>query len=213
MDPASSTSGPRPTSSQYLNEVRTMLAGVPPGHRRTMMDFWGVMRGGFDELDDHIRTLQAQVRTLQGAPQPVEADRPSTSGTVNDLRGQLQDALDQDARAQADVSETAENIWDLDPAWVTRLLKEHRSLARGGPLGCWESNSTAAHPNGYCKINLRNTNRPGRNPNRIKIGCQPFSHQLAIVAKGLGQSLLITCDGEYEVCRAEKPKVCPLMHE
>ncbi len=59
-----------------------------------------------------------------------------------------------------------------------------------------------AHPNGYQKINLRNTPQPLGDltqPGRT-IGSQPFVHQIAIVAQGNGPLLRATAEGQgYEV--------------
>lgn len=164
-----------------------MLQALPPQHRNTLHEFWRQVRHGFDDLDE-------QIRVLQHDPQPRPASRPSTSASVNNLREEFQVALDNEALQQQEASRTVEKIWDLDPTWVHNNLTKTRVVS--GAFGCWTSSNVEAHPSGYGKVNLRNTKRPGTNE---KIGCQPFIHQLAIVAKGQGQNLLNTQGGQYEV--------------
>lgn len=118
---------------------------------------------------------------------------------MDDQRSQYAHALETAGLQAPSVSATLEQVWDLDPAWVLGRLQERRSpsLEAGSELGCWLSEKEPSHDAGYTKMNLRNTLRPGGSG--VLIGCQPWLHQLAVIAGGRGACLLNTTDGSHEV--------------
>jgi hypothetical protein len=159
------------------------MMALPPELQQTLSQF----------LRDTARVFNEEVLRVHTTP----AARPSTSSTVNAMRVEYENAL-QAVGLVEEVSDTVEKIWDLDPSWAEQILKQHKSpFLSQTELGCWLSVNRPSHPNGYSKINLRNTQRPGRTTELI--GCQPYLHQLAIVAGGRGVQLLSTCRGNYEV--------------
>src|SRR5215471_2946554 len=149
--------------------------------------------------------LQAAKANLQAAEEVLgnvlnqtpasSASRPKTSASENQLRFEMQVLMDMEFASLNEASETIENIWDLDPGWVRGKLSDDRELEaehedpRWQQLDCWMRRVDTTHQYGYTKVNLRNTFRPGTSK---KINCQPFRHQLAVVASGLGQNLLRT---------------------
>jgi hypothetical protein len=141
-------------------------------------------------LENEVQQLQSS--SSSSAP---SVPRPTTASSVQSVRENIDQALRDSGLSLTEISYTLEQIYDLDPAWVRSVLENQRTML--DPLGCWLSNTASAHPRGYTKLNLRNTKRPD-DPMR-KIGCQPFFHQLAIVAKGEGAQLLNTATSEYEV--------------
>ena len=151
-----------------------------------------------NELQTAKANLQAAEKALGNAlkQSPASsASRPRTSDSVNELRFDMQHMMDMEFACLHETSTTIESIWDLDPGWVRSKLSGDRELAteqenpRWHELGCWMRRVDTTHQYGYTKVNLRNTFRPGTSQ---KIDCQPFRHQLAVVASGLGQNLLCT---------------------
>jgi hypothetical protein len=162
------------------------MMALSPELQQTLSQFLRDTAQVFNDLDEEA--LRAHT---------TPAARPSTSSTVNAMRVEYENAL-QAVGLVEEVSDTVEKIWDLDPSWAEQILKQHKSpFLSQTELGCWLSVNRPSHPNGYSKINLRNTRRPGRTTELI--GCQPYLHQLAIVAGGRGVQLLSTCRGNYEV--------------
>ncbi|RWQ91516.1 zinc-binding loop region of homing endonuclease, partial [Paecilomyces variotii] len=56
----------------------------------------------------------------------------------------------------------------------------------------WLTSDNRAHEYGYTKVNLRNIYYPDNRTEKINV--QPFRYQLAVVASGYGQNLLLTSD-------------------
>jgi hypothetical protein len=153
-----------------------------------------------------MNALDDQIHRLEAASVPSTASRPDTSATVNERREDVTRNLVQSGLENSSAGEVVETIWDLDPVWVMGLLQQQRSPDAPSDIGCWVPRQVQAHPTGYTKINLRNTRRPGSDS---KIGCSPFLHQLAIVAKGEGASLLNTGPYQpYEVCKLNPAADC-----
>jgi hypothetical protein len=92
-------------------------------------------------------------------------------------------------------------IWNLDANWTMRYLMDLRDpVASRNELDCWISRLRSGHPNGYVKVNLHSTLRPGA-PLDVVVGCQPYVHQLAVVARGGGAALL---NAGHEVASVRK---------
>lgn len=219
-----SSTVPQSTVPGFLERVRNLLASLPPANRPQFAEFWAFVRGRIRDFEQQIQHLLLQKLVLEqeleatkvrlnAAQETIDdlllksqksASRPATSASVDQLRFDLQDLMDAEFGDLHEVSETVESIWDLDPAWVHSKLNADREAAveaqdsRARQLGCWLRRADSNHEYGYTKVNLRNTFRPG---SRTRIGCQPFRHQLAVVAAGFGQNLLRTSapDGTDEV--------------
>jgi hypothetical protein len=202
---------PRSSPGAFVDQVRQLLISLNPTQRAGFGNFWGDIRQQLNRQDEEIARLCQQVQNLtqqndllnqqlQAALNPVppgSANRPRTSDSIQQQRFDMQAVLDEEFPDLGDTSVTVESIWDLDPAWVRSRLNVDRQnaaeneLRKWATLGCWMGPIDNNHPYGYTKVNLRNTTHPTRQP-RTMIGCQPFRHQLAVVAAGLGQNLLRT---------------------
>lgn len=198
-----------------VERVRGLLATIPSSHRAQFSEFWGFVRSQFYNLEQRIRQLLLRQRSLEdqlatanadleAAQQTIEdmllnsqstASRPPTSASIDQMRHSLQAAMDAEFGQVGEASDTVERIWDLDPQWVRNKLTADRESVmeagdpRAAQIGCWMRHHDSNHEYGYTKVNWRNTLRPGT---RDVIGCQPFRHQLAVVAAGYGQNLLRT---------------------
>jgi len=166
-------------------------------------------------MDGEIATLRndlAEAVNMRSQSIVSTASRPVTPDSIQQLRYDIQAAMDAEVPEASVTSTVLEAIWDLDPQWVKNKLQADRDSTvenanpRWRELGCWmkAEDDTSDSATGYLKVNLRNTYRPGSRPKRL-IGVQPFRHQLAVVAAGLGQNLLKTSKygGTHEVCCAE----------
>lgn len=148
-------------------------------------------------LNQQLAATSAALDAALNQPVPSSAQRPRTSDSLQQRRFDVQATLDAEFADLDEGSATIEAIWDLDPAWILLRLRADRQAAAENEeskwknLGCWMRARDSNHPYGYTKVNLRNTYHPSREP-RVHIGCQPFRHQLGVVAAGLGQNLLRT---------------------
>ncbi|KAJ5577370.1 zinc-binding loop region of homing endonuclease [Penicillium hispanicum] len=183
---------------RLLPQVQQVLRALPPEFRARVGDLWRDVRAALRSLEADRQSLQDRLdeaRQAEGGRSSRSVTRLLTSQSVQQRRFDRQAQMDLEFIGQPEASATVERIWDLDPIWVTRLLERQRDgqaeqeSLRGRQLGCWMSQERTGHPYGYTKINLRNTKRPGTN---VEIGVQPYRHQLAIVAAGLGQNLVRT---------------------
>lgn len=183
---------------RHLPRVQQVLRSLPSDSRAQVSGLWHEVRQSLQRLGAECQFLQTGLSEAQHAERERSirsVSRPLTDHSVQERRFQWQAQMDQEFIGQPEASATIERIWGLDPAWVTRLLRRQRDAdmeqrsPRGQLLGCWMSSDRAAHPYGYTKINLRNTRMPGTN---VDIGVQPYRHQLAVVAAGLGQNLVRT---------------------
>jgi hypothetical protein len=174
---------------QLLPVLQSTLQSLPPQNRAAVASFWAQVRTSLVSLETEVAHLQEQLPLAHGL-----GSRPTTAASIQSLRVGIDRALEEQGLREPSVSETLERIYPLDPAWVHAILVAQRTNTND--RGCWLSNKTAAHENGYIKLNLRNTRVPGTN--RL-VGCQPFLHQLAVVSDGRGGSLLATSSGERQV--------------
>lgn len=190
MNPATRTDTP---IARGVTKLREALAAIPPQHRGPVAAFWQALRGELKALLDQNTALRTG----------TTAARPPTTDSINDLRLAFDNELTQTGQlvSEDETSTTVEAIWDLPPDWVmSRLENDATQHQQASPYfssvvtSCWLAGNAPAHRNGYQKKNLRNSLRPGHNvpPQRRLIGCQPWLHQLAIVAKGQGVQLTLT---------------------
>lgn len=171
----------------HLSGLQALLQAVPPQHRAPVTEFWRQVRDTLNQQDQEIAELRAQLGP--GAP----ASRPATRDSVVQIRSTITAQLEQigQSMAEGDVSGTIESVWNMPPDVATSLLQSRRDSRQSNAFGCWFSANVPAHPMGYQKINLRNTRR---SDGRGTYGCQPWLHQLAIIAKGDGIQLLNCSD-------------------
>ena len=162
--------------------MKQLLDVIPREHRVSVVQFWSSVRTTLGELE-------RANRRLTDSP-PIQ--RPGTSNSIRDIREIIDRAVRDVAVGVGEVSDTLEKIWNLDHLWVQEFLEGQPKTGNG--LGCWLSTLSPAHRNGYVKVNLRNTRRPPTGD--AVIGCNPFLHQLAVVAKGQGLQLLMTGRGK-----------------
>src|ERR1700712_714794 len=201
---------PPRTAAQHLNGFRELLLNASATGRQALVAFWADVR---QSLNDQDATIQGHLNTIHQLQQQISAPavvaapaaiatplRPNTSNSVQAIRDTIEQALQNEGSYFEDASATIEEIYNLDPTWVRNLLVQHTNLlvAQTTPLNCWFNNSVAAHNTGYKKLNMRNTRRPGA-PLVTTFTCQPYYHQLAAVAAGLGVNLRLTTDGKYQV--------------
>lgn len=184
------TSGSHRSAQQHLASLRQLYQAVPPSARPIVTTFWKAVRDNLNSLEREINELQTQLSRVTSTP-----TRPNTSASVNALRDAVEQAIVGTAQVAEDASETIEAICDLDIGWTIELLKRYRQ--RTNATDCWMSNLAPGHPNGYVKVNLRNSPVPG-NPDE-KIGVSPWLHQLAIIASGRGPTLRLTTGAEFHV--------------
>jgi len=193
---------PRRTAAQHLDAFRRILLSLDRDARQTLTTFWGDVRSSLNSQDDTIKNLQQQVAQAPPAAPIAPPPRPDTSNSVDVVRQTVMTALQNEALYVQEASNTIEEIYNLDPAWTYGWLRGQRNvfISNGLELGCWVSGNAAAHANGYSKVNMRGTQVPGSNPRR-NFTCNPFSHQVGIVAAGHGDKLLLASGGgDYEVC-------------
>lgn len=190
-------------------DLHPVLAQLEPVPKRALVSLWGRIRAAISGLEGQVLDLEAQVmrRTHSRAASVATVStisRPPTSDSVLARRADLEASLDDAAEGTV-----AENvilaIKDLDPVWVQGKLAAYRSRGkeeagdpRFGPEGtcCWYPSQESGHDRGYVRVNWRNT----AGPSGVKIGVNPYLHQLAVVAAGQGQRLtLASKNGGYHV--------------
>ena len=165
-----------------------------------LQDLWRAVRDALNEQHHEI----LEIRSIASAGQLELPPRPLTTSTVAECRKAVEHALEEAAAEVQDASATIGVLKDIPPHWARNFLlrKYKTSSTSDSVLGCWICNLQPGHPNGYIKINLRNTtcNPPGSNSFQPELGIQPWLHQLVIVGKGQGAMLpLTTGTGGYEV--------------
>jgi hypothetical protein len=173
---------PQPPSEQvrrFAVEIGQILETLPADRRRMVSEFWSRLRDALKASESLVDALRAQL----GRHMP----RPPTTPAVNNARDAVEAVLSHQSRLARDASNTIEGICELDPVWAREYLDGSHPLTNS--TNCWLNGNAAAHPNGYKKINLRNTRRPG---SWGSIGVQPFAHQLAVVAAWEGHLLRLT---------------------
>lgn len=186
------------TVLQWARQFAIIRASIPEEQQKSLETLWRSIRQALNtqhaEIDE-IRRIAATARfTLP--------ERPPTSNSVEECRAAVGRALDDAAAEVGEASAIAFVLKDLDPSWTRDLVKRlYCTPLTTTKLGCWISKLAPAHPNGYIKVNLRNTPyKPQPEQPERKLGIQPFLHQLAIVGKGQGLRLpLTTGAGGYEV--------------
>ena len=182
---------------ELLPALRDFMFQLPPDQRATANNFWRRVRGALSEQASELSRLQAVVDSLSAGP---SASRPPTSQSVIRLRDAVDQVIGLEARQAEDASATIEEICDLPVLWAMEFAQRQRSAdnrLHPHELGCWESGNVAAHDNGYIKMNMRNTVKPGAQGEKFR--CQPWGHQMGIVAGGYGYLLRLTTDGAYNV--------------
>lgn len=186
--------------AKHLDKYHTVLASLPLILRPGLTGLWGDIRATINEQSALIMKLsQLSNKPVAVLSRPLvqsslSAERPRTSESVDLMREAIQVSLEEEALRTLKASETIEEIHLIDPAWALKLLQKHTT--RISSIGCWFSDNQPNHPNGYTKLNLRGTPHPSRSG---KFKCQPFFHQLAVIASGRGIELLLTSDGLYQV--------------
>lgn len=190
------------TVTQHLEAFRRVLVTATTETRSSLNAFWRDVRQSLNDQDRIIIQLQERINTLEAQsthlPQPsTTPDRPHTSHSVDVVRATIDRALINEGLYFEEASSTIDQIFDLDPAWVEAFLQRQRSIYLTNELGCWLSGNAPAHENGYVKVNMRNTGNPDGSGN---FTCQPFAHQLGVVANGSGSMLRMTTDSVYHVC-------------
>lgn len=182
------------TISSIYQRFSALLQETPPQIRPRLAQFWQMVRHEVVFLEERLLAAlpgpqaesgPSQMPLLPPASTPV---LPTSSPSHELAREAIDQALTDAGLAVADLSVTVEKIYDLDPQWVIERLISARTQVTP-ELGCWLTDNVPAHPNGYTKFNLRNTRHPSTHE---LIGCQPFIHQLAVVAGGRGVQLLNT---------------------
>lgn len=118
--------------------------------------------------EQHISSLQLNLRQFQ---QPVLPPvRPATSNSEVGARIEY----------ELDNTTLPVNPHDFDriPAALAQAtIRFHQANGSTLPLGCWISQNAPSHPNGYVKINYRNTRVDGQ-----PLGIQIYLHQLTLIA-------------------------------
>lgn len=164
-----------------------------------LQELWRAVR---DALGDQHREI-IQIRTLALAQSLDLPSRPPTSNSVAECREAVGRALEEAAGEIQDASNTIRVLQNIHPQWVRDfLVRRYKTPNCISPLGCWICNLQPGHPNGYIKINLRNTvyQPPNASGAQRELGIQPWLHQLVVVGKGQGGMLpLTTGAGGYEV--------------
>ncbi|KAK0103206.1 hypothetical protein ONS96_014950 [Cadophora gregata f. sp. sojae] len=193
--PSTQCQGSERTASQHLSAFRDLLLSATSTQRQSLTAFWRDVRRSLNDQD-------AIITTLQPPPfPPCTPPRPSTSQSVNMIRDTVAQAIVTEEQQMDDASTTIESICDLNPGFALDFCRRQiGAVSTGHELGCWMSGNATAHENGYVKFNMRNTYLPS---SRGKVGSQPFSHQLGVVAAGYGQDLRLTSrktsEPEYHV--------------
>ncbi len=162
-----------------------------PGDRLRLKRLWGVIRKAMNDQNAEILMIRriAELGSFTLPPRPVTTD------TVTEAREALGFFLEKCAAEVGVTSVVLAKLKDVSPTWAKALLdRNYRSPPLKTALGCWITSSVPAHPNGYVKVNLRNTYY-----GESKLGIQPFLHQLSMVAKGHGPHLALTATGDWEV--------------
>lgn len=172
--------------------VGTLHSAVPQGNsaRPAVDTFLSGLRPVISRADNEVRNLRQQVNTLAQL-------RPATTETAQDDRFRLRDALEDAGLRAEEGSTTIEVLLSrVTPVFAEQQLRRLKSFVPTfiNDIGCWMSSNVSGHPNGYLKVNLRNTVISGS-----KLDIQPWAHQLAVVASGEGASLRLTSDGSYHV--------------
>jgi hypothetical protein len=176
---------PRTADAHFLLYL-SLRDAVPPSLRPALEDLWTGVSGSMDDLDLQILEMRANASEYPAST----AERPGTSSTVAAQRREEEEGLLLTGPLNPNPSVVVARIWDLDADWTMRYLLALRDpVASRNELDCWASRLRSGHPNGYVKVNLRNTRRPGA-PRDVVVGCQPYVHQLAVVARGGGAALL-----------------------
>ena len=177
---------------QWARELALIKRDIPDADRRNRLEqLWNAVRRAMNDQNAEILEIRriAELGSFALPPRPV------TNDSVTEAREALGRALEEAAAEVGATSAVVGTLKDVDPAWALAFLtRKYRSPPRETALGCWITNLTPAHPNGYVKVNLRNTMY---RDSRLEI--QPFLHQLVIVAKGHGKHLPLTARGEYEI--------------
>lgn len=191
---------PQRTASQHIEAFRQLLVDATLPARISLNAFWKDVRKSLNDQDTTIQQLRQQIQNQAQAPNiiPQTPARPTTSNSVNVIRDTIDQAILNEALYMQDVSDTLEEICDLDPIWVSAFLRRQKNIhiSNANELGCWLSGNAAGHINGYIKINMRGTTKPNSNE---KFKVQPWAHQLGVVANGSGAVLRLTSDGTYHV--------------
>jgi len=185
-------------AQKLLGALRELMMALSPEQRQAANSFWRDVRTALNEQDSEVQRLQAIVAAVsQGGP---AAARPATSDSVNAVRDAIQQVITTEAQQAEEASATIEEICDLPMEWAHNFLQRQQNVVIGqaAGLGCWESGNVSGHETGYVKINMRNTVKP-TGPQGQKFRCQPWIHQLGIVASGQGHLLRLTTNGEYHV--------------
>lgn len=180
---------PRATVEPFVPRIRDILKEIPKDHRPALISVWSDLRNVINAQEDTIQEMKAATTK----DQMLEiAQRPATRDSVVAAREQLNDALDEAGQLAAQPSKTLLSIYQLDPHWVEGYLKAIRETSN--ELGCWLLQD--ADPEKYKKLNWRTKRHPTTG---ALFDCQPFAHQLAVVARNDGNSLLNVEKGGYEV--------------
>jgi hypothetical protein len=187
----------------FRNAVAANNDGITQAQRVALHDFWRQVRGTVVALQDEIQNLRDVARY---ANLRIEAPRPDTSNSAVALRQIAEWEMDMDASAIQRANSESTTIAEISAMSVQEAQNCLGAMHIMGPFGCWVNNNAAAHANGYKKINLRNSINPRTG---AKYSCQPFLHQLAVVAAGFGNRLYL-CSGNnssHQVSYHKKPQL------
>lgn len=143
--------------------------------------------------EQHINALQREIRQFQ--QQQLPPVRPQTTDSV--VGGRLEYELD-----NTTLPVDAHDYDRIPEALSQETIQYHRANGSTLPLGCWISQNTPSHINGYVKVNYRNTRINGQ-----ALGIQIYLHQLTLIASGRRAELQATTDSERDL------QVSHLCHE
>jgi hypothetical protein len=164
-----------------------------------LQNLWKAVRDALGEQHKEI----LEIRNLASARQFALPPRPPTSHSVTECREAVSRALEEAAAEIQDASSTVKVLKDIHPQWARDfLIRRYKTPNCVSALGCWICNLQPGHPNGYIKINLRNTTYkpPGASSGERELGIQPWLHQMVVVGKGQGPQLPMTTGaGGHEV--------------
>jgi Zinc-binding loop region of homing endonuclease len=177
---------------QWARELALIKRDIPDADRRNRLEqLWNAVRKAMNDQNAEI----LEIRRIAALGSFTLPPRPVTTDSVTEAREALGQALEEAAAEVGATSLVVGRLKNVSPAWAQSLIdRNYRRPPRTTALGCWITNNAPAHPNGYVKVNLRNTYY-----GESKLEIQPFLHQLSVVAKGRGSQLPVTANGEYEI--------------
>jgi hypothetical protein len=184
---------------QWAREFALVKRELPDRNTQNkLQDLWRQVRDALNEQSREIVTIRSLANSARFPLPP----RPPTSDSVEQCRQAVVLAVREAAAEVQNASSTVQVLQTIPPQWASDYLKrKYLTTASVSSLGCWICPLAPAHPNGYIKVNLRNSTCP-TNPNGTerKLGIEPWLHQLAVVGKGEGDMLALTTGaGGYEV--------------